>query len=201
MNLTEVFILNLALFGAYKIINQSLRSTSSNNSRSACSGRCCNPETGRPHVSKNQVEDLEKRLGKLETDVVDMKDTIERQTLLIGRLTQMISIKESLRAQEGNDETRSDTTDFVDLSVGKLSRATTYEFASWSPEQVIKWVEKVVGNDSQNAFFANVDGHVLYGMIFEHDHGLSFADKCFFLGVDRESSTLLEKDVVNILKH
>lgn len=171
--------------------------------RAGCSGRCCDPETGRPFVTKDGADKLDRRVEKLEAEIAELKQAVDRQAQLIGRLVQNMNTRESIRAQESGashgEETRSDA-DYVDLAGGKSSRASPYEFVNWTSDQVVAWVERIIGNDSQNGFFANVDGNLLSGMVFEHDHGLSFADKCFFLGVDRESCVALERAVVELIK-
>jgi hypothetical protein len=157
---------------------------------------CSNCDSAREEGAE-KYKQMDERVIAVETELAAIKSALHRQSQLLARLVHTLAAKEGKHVETG-EETRSDA-DYVDLD-GKLSRFSAFEFTTWTPAQTVAWVEKVLGTDACSGLFADVDGHMLYGMIFEHDHGLSFADKCFFMGVDRESCVVLEKAAGDMAK-
>ena len=191
----------------------------SESSSSSSNKQCCfcseEEESCRCGKKLNQAQlykGYEERLAHVESELAAIKGGLSRQSQLLARLVRALAVKEGKAKEEGavadashaneggeaDVETRSES-DYVELN-SKISRFSALEFTTWTPEQTVAWVEKVLGNETCSGVFSDVDGHMLYGMIFEHDHGLSFADKCFFMGVDRESCVLLEQAAAELAK-
>ena len=74
------------------------------------------------------------------------------------------------------------------------------EISSWTALQTQEWVESVLKVNTYSHLFENVDGTALLDMLLDHEHGFSFGDKCFFMGMDREACKVLENASLELLK-
>lgn len=63
----------------------------------------------------------------------------------------------------------------------------------WTCEETVQWIESVVGTDAYKTYFENTNGLELVDLIRDCEHGFSFGDKCFFMGVARDDCVLLER--------
>ena len=123
--------------------------------------------------------------AKLEQRIV----SVESELRTLRRLVQL-SINNPPASPSNHDDKRSEA-EYV--TVDEATKQQTYQISSWTPEQTIQWVEKVLGNNSQSACFKEVDGAALLDMILEQDHGFMFRDKCMFLGVEPAACVALER--------
>ena len=147
---------------------------------------------------------MERRVSAVEAELVSIRSSLYRQSQLLERLVHALAQSQrddatiSTTKGEAVEETRSDA-DYVDLE-GKLSRFAAYDFMTWTPEQTVAWISNVLGHDTYAEQFSAVDGNMLYSMIFEHDHGLSLADKIFFMGVERDACVAMERAMGDLVK-
>jgi hypothetical protein len=72
--------------------------------------------------------------------------------------------------------------------------------ASWNADMIRAWVAETLAGrgasadevERASALFVDVDGAELRRMALDAEHGFSFADKLFFLGLDKASIGALE---------
>jgi len=153
---------------------------------------------------KQQAEEVvEARLSKVESELDELKkqhaklaEAFQQQNLLFQRQQQLLLLQQQQQQQQlHQSDRRSDVTaDYVNVFGSVTPQLPQYEVASWSNEKVVEWVEKVLGNNSASQVFEAIDGQALLDMLIDDDnHGFSFGDKCFFMGVDREACNVLER--------
>lgn len=91
--------------------------------------------------------------------------------------------------------------DYVTVEQKSLTYVQKHpDIAGYSAQDVIDWVERILGGAHGSEYFHEVDGPALLDMYYENEHGFSIGDKCFFMGLDRQSCAQLEQALTDALK-